>query len=135
VAVLADDVHPAYGRYLDVLRDYRRSARSSLGLSSLDRGEEMYAAEIRAWTSLDLTAADIHRTGQEYLGRIQDERRRAAERLGFADAPAALAAHDASGRNRAHSREEMLQLAEEQVQRGWDAAPGMFGRLPKANCE
>jgi uncharacterized protein (DUF885 family) len=135
VDVLSDDVHPAYGRYLDVLRDYRRSARSSLGLTSLDRGEEMYAAEIRAWTSLDLAAADIHRTGLEDLERIQGERRQAAERLGFPDAPAALAEHDDSGRNRAHSREEMLHLAEEQVRRGWDAAPGMFGRLPKANCE
>jgi len=135
ISLLSTEVLPAYERYLDALRRYRPSARSTLGLSSVERGDEMYAAEIRGWTSLDLSAEEIHRTGQEDLERIQDERRRAAGRLGFPEAKAAVAAHEASGHNRAGSREEMLRLAEEQVQRGWEAAPAMFGRLPRANCE
>ena len=71
----------------------------------------MYAAQIRGWTSLDLSAKQIHTIGVEDLERIQEERREAATRLGFRDPPAALAEFDASGRNRARSRQEMLSLA------------------------
>ena len=135
VGVISDRVLPAYERFLGVLRDYRPFATKTMGLWALDRGEEMYAAQIRAWTTLSLSAKEIHRIGLEDLDRIQEERRRAAERLGFHDPKAALAEHEASGDNRATSREEMVRLAEFQVQRGWDAAPRFFGRLPAANCE
>jgi uncharacterized protein (DUF885 family) len=135
VDLVSSAIMPAYERYLGALRDYCPHATTTLGLSALDRGEEMYAAQIRAWTSLTLSAKEIHRIGLEDLDRIQDERRRAAERLGFRDPAAALAEHEASGRNRATTREQMVRLAEDQVRRGWEAAPRMFGRLPTANCE
>src|SRR5207237_10473233 len=31
-------------------------------------------------------------------------------------------------------REAVLRLAESQVSKSWEAAPGWFGRLPSANC-
>jgi len=135
VDAVSREVVPAYERYLQVLKDYRPRARATIGLSALDRGEEMYAAQVRAWTSLTLSAKEIHRIGLDDLERIQDERRQAASRLGFRDARAALAEHEASGLNRAGSRQELLRLAEEPVRRGWEAAPTMFGRMPRANCE
>ena len=49
------------------------------------------------------------------------------------DVESALEAHKAQ--NYASSREEMLRLVTEQVERSWEAAPRFFGRLPKANCE
>jgi uncharacterized protein (DUF885 family) len=77
----------------------------------------------------------IHDIGVADLERIQEERRGIAERLGYPDATAALAAHQASGRNTAGSRQEMVSLAEDQVRRGWEAAPRFFGRLPSSLCE
>jgi uncharacterized protein (DUF885 family) len=135
VELVSHRLMPAYEGYLRLLRDYRPFATRTLGLSSLERGEEMYAAQIRAWTSLTTSAKEIHQIGLDDLERIQEERREAASRLGYLDATAALAEHEASGRNRASTREQMVGLAEEQVRRGWDAAPTMFGRLPMANCE
>jgi uncharacterized protein (DUF885 family) len=38
------------------------------------------------------------------------------------------------GGNTFASREDILSLAEDQVARGWDAARGFFGRLPRENC-
>jgi uncharacterized protein (DUF885 family) len=95
----------------------------------------MYAAEIRAWTTLSMEPQAVHDIGVEDLARIQDERRATAERLGYPDAASALAEHQASGRNTPTSREEIIRLAEEQVSRGWEAAPRFFGRLPSAACE
>ncbi len=132
---LREAVMPAYEGYLRALREYLPSATATIGLSALPNGDAMYAAEILSWTSLPLEARKVHDLGVEDLERIQDERRLVAERLGHADAASAVAAIAATGRNTASSREELVRMAEEQVRRGWDAAPAFFGRLPNDNCE
>ena len=125
---------PAYGRYLEALERYRPAATETIGLYALNGGEEMYASQIEAWTSLSMKPREIHQTGVEQLEAIQLERVRIAQSLGFPTPDAAIASLNASGRNVASSREEMVRLAEQQVQRGWDAAPRFFGRMPSANC-
>ncbi len=132
--VLRESVWPAYARYLETLRGYRRSARDSIGLVDLPNGEEIYAALIKAFTTLPLDPREVHGIGVEQLERIQEERQQIADRLGHPDAAAAIAERNASGKNAAASRRELVRLAEEQVQRSWDAAPTFFGRLPRANC-
>ncbi len=134
-ATVGDHVNPAFERYLTVLRDYLPHATESIGLSQLPGGDDMYAASILAWTTLPLEAQAVHDLGLDRYEAIQQERRDTAARLGYASAEDAIAAHDASGANTAPTREAMLTLAREQVQKSWDAAPGFFGRLPKANCE
>lgn len=132
--ILRDIVWPAYARYLETLREYRRSARDSIGLLALPGGEEIYAALIKGFTTLPLEPREVHRIGLESLEQIQEERQGIADRLGHADPATAIADRNASGKNAAASREELVRLAEEQVQRSWDAAPAFFGRLPRANC-
>jgi uncharacterized protein (DUF885 family) len=133
-AVIRDVVWPAHARYLDALRAYRPHAREdTIGLLALPNGEAMYAAQIRASTTLDISAQELHDTGVEQLAMIQDERREIAQRLGFPDVASALEAH--RSQNYASSREELLRLVTGQVERSWEAAPRFFGRLPKANCE
>jgi uncharacterized protein (DUF885 family) len=109
-------------------------ARESIGLSALPRGAETYAGRVMAYTTLPLDPNEVHRIGLRELEGIAEERGAIADRLGFPDAAAALAARQASGANTASSREEMVRIVEEQVQRSWDAASAYFGRLPKANC-
>jgi uncharacterized protein (DUF885 family) len=94
----------------------------------------MYASQILGFTTLPLPAEEVHRIGQEEFAKIQEERSAIAGSLGFASPEEAVAARTASGQNVAASREDMLRMVEGQVQRSWDAAPRMFGRLPKANC-
>jgi uncharacterized protein (DUF885 family) len=95
----------------------------------------MYATQILAWTTLPLDAQEIHDIGVERLDSIQEERRQIAESLGFPSAAEAVAAHTAAGLNTAASRDDLLRVAREQVQRGWDAAPAFFGRMPSDNCD
>jgi uncharacterized protein (DUF885 family) len=132
---LREVVLPALEGYLAVLREYLPHATETIGLSALPDGDAMYGAEILSWTTLPLGAREVHDLGLEDLERIQEERRSCAERLGAPDPEAAERALDADGANRAGSRQALVRLAEAQVQRGWDAAPAFFGRVPSANCE
>lgn len=135
IDVLSSLVMPAYERYLATLRRYRPSASESIGLCDLPNGDDLYAAQVRGWTTLPLKPAEVHQLGVDELERITDERRALAQSLGFATPDDAIAAHDASGQNRASSKDDLLRIVTEQVQRGWDAAPGWFGRLPDAPCD
>jgi uncharacterized protein (DUF885 family) len=134
-ALVRDELWPAYGRYLDALRAYRPSARDTIGLSALPGGDAMYASEMLSWTSLALPADHVHELGVEDLERIHEERREIARSLGFDSPAAAIEAYLAGGNGVAKTRDEVVRLAEEQVQRGWDAAPRAFGRRPSSNCE
>jgi uncharacterized protein (DUF885 family) len=135
VAAVRDVVNPSYQRYLEELRDYLPHATETIGLSALPDGDAMYATQILAWTTLPLEAGEIHDIGVERLGSIQEERRQIAASLGFSSAAEAVAAHTAAGHNTAVSREDLLRVAREQVQRGWEAAPTFFGRMPSDNCD
>lgn len=130
-AALRDHVFPAYGRYLETLRDYRAAARETIGLGALPAGEAMYAAEILGWTGLQLDPRELHDLGRAGLETIREEGRAIAERLGHASAVEAVGAAE----DREIARDAVLLLAREQVERGWEAARGFFGRLPTRNCE
>jgi uncharacterized protein (DUF885 family) len=129
--VLRDVVYPAYGVFLEMLREYRESARDSIGLGALPDGEERYAVEIKSWTTVDLSAEEVHRIGLEEMERIERQKAEIARELGFSTVEEALAAY----RDTPSSREHMVRSAEELVAKGWDAAPAVFGRLPQAKCE
>ena len=132
---IRDVVYPAYRSYLDMLREYREQARESIGLADLPDGEERYAVEIRSFTTIDRSAEDIHRTGALALEAIEDQKREIAQSLGFDTVEEAMAAYFASGKDTPSSRDEIVRVAEDRVQRGWDAAPKAFGHLPRSECE
>ncbi len=135
IEVIRERVLPAFGAYLDGLNRYRPAARDSIGLSALPAGEEIYAAEILGWTTLAMAAAELHELGREELALVQGERWQVAHGLGFDGPEAALAAHVAAGGDTPGSRRSVLDLARDQVQRSWDAAPEFFGRVPLENCK
>jgi len=95
----------------------------------------MYAGQVLAFTTLPLPPEEVHRIGTEEFDKIQQERLEIARSLGFASPEEAVAARTAAGLNVAASREDMVRLVQDQVDRSWEAAPRMFGRLPKANCQ
>ncbi len=133
-AIVRDAVNPAYERFLGEMRDYLPHATGTLGLSSLPDGEAMYAAEIVAWTTLELDPEAVHALGWERFEAIDDERRQVAASLGYDSPDAAIEARRASGENTAESPEAMVALVEDQVARSWEGAAPWFGRLPSANC-
>jgi uncharacterized protein (DUF885 family) len=119
---LRSSLLPALARYAEALREYLPTATETIGLSALPGGDEMYAATILSWTTLAVDARTVHDLGLEDLERIQEERRGSAAIL------------SSGGRNAASSKEALLALAEEQVRRGWEAAPAWFARMPSQTC-
>jgi uncharacterized protein (DUF885 family) len=137
VAAVRDHVRPADAGFLEALSgDYREASREEPGLCSAPRGEELYRTQIRAWTSLDLDPADLHRIGLEELASIEGERRVIARDLGFGDdTKAARAALKADPKYIPVSVQTLVERARGQIGRAMACAPRYFGNLPKAQCE
>ena len=135
IDAVREHVNPAYERYRAAIADYLPHATETIGLSELPGGEAMYAAQILSWTTLPLKAREVHELGVETLERLQEERLEVARRLGHATPREAVEAASANGGNTASSREELVRLAQAQVDRSWELAPSYFGTLPSSNCE
>ena len=133
--VLRTTTLPAYTRYLEALKRYRPRARESLGLHAMRAGEQMYSVTILKWTSLPLEARDIHRIGQDQLRAVQAERMVLATKIGAQGPGSAVNSYPANPHNQFKSRQEIVELAEDQVRRGWERSRRYFGRLPRRNCE
>jgi uncharacterized protein (DUF885 family) len=72
--VIATQVVPAYTQLLRFMREeYLPGARRSLAARDLPDGEAFYQSQIRAYTTLDLSAEEIHNTGLREVERIRSE--------------------------------------------------------------
>ena len=70
-AAIAEAVTPSYAALLAFFRDeYLPATRTSLGASEMPNGRAYYAQQIREYTTLDLTAAQIHQIGLDEVARI-----------------------------------------------------------------
>jgi uncharacterized protein (DUF885 family) len=130
-------VRPADRGFLEVfLGKYREASREEPGLCSAPDGESLYRTQIRAWTSLDIDAGELHRIGLEELASIEEERKAIARDLGFGDdTTAARKALRADPAAVPESIDELMDRARGQIERALAAAPNYFGRLPRAGCE
>lgn len=83
--VIAEDVTPAYARWLAFFRtEYLPQTRTTLGARTMPEGEAYYAQQIRQYTTLDLTAEQIHQIGLAEVARITAEMGKVKVEAGFA---------------------------------------------------
>ncbi|MEL7312977.1 MAG: DUF885 family protein [Pseudomonadota bacterium] len=67
-------VVPAYSKLRDFMKnEYLPGARKEIAARQLPDGEAFYAAQIREFTTLDLTPEEIHQTGLREVARIREE--------------------------------------------------------------
>jgi uncharacterized protein (DUF885 family) len=129
-------VRPADERYLEAVRAYLPATREAPGLCALPDGEARYAAKVRGYTSLDLTADELHRIGLGELEEIEAQRRTIAGVAGFGDDTAAY--RDALNADPAQippTPEALVARCQEDVDRAFAAAPRWFSRVPKTGCQ
>ena len=82
--VIRDVVAPAYTRLLTFIRsEYLPGARTTLAAVTLPDGEAYYKAQIEKFTTLDLTARQVHDIGLREVARIQAEMEATKIRAGF----------------------------------------------------
>jgi uncharacterized protein (DUF885 family) len=82
--VIRDIVAPAYGRLLTMIRnEYLAKARTTLAANRTPDGEAYYQAMIEKFTTLTLTATEIHEIGLKEVARIDAEMQATKETAGF----------------------------------------------------
>jgi uncharacterized protein (DUF885 family) len=82
--VIRDVVAPAYERLLAFVRnEYLPKARTTLAATAMPDGAAYYQAMIEKFTTLDLTAKQIHEIGLKEVARIQAEMEATKERAAF----------------------------------------------------
>ncbi|MEZ5682455.1 MAG: DUF885 domain-containing protein [Erythrobacter sp.] len=70
-AAIAEAVTPAYRDFLDFFRnEYLANTRTTLGASEFPDGAAYYEQQIREFTTLDLSAEEIHQIGLSEVARI-----------------------------------------------------------------
>ncbi|GAA1944058.1 DUF885 domain-containing protein [Amycolatopsis minnesotensis] len=136
--LLTEAVRPAYSAYRNFLRD--EVAPNGLpeekpGLCWLPGGDARYAALIRAHTTTERSARDLHDTGLALVERLGDEYRELGARVfGVTDLGALFARLRTDPALRWGSAGEMLEAARTSIGRAEAAAPRWFGKLPSASC-
>jgi uncharacterized protein (DUF885 family) len=82
--VIRETVAPAYERLLTFMRDeYLPKTRTTLAATSMPDGQAFYQAMIEKFTTLNLTAKEIHETGLKEVARIKAEMEATRTRAGF----------------------------------------------------
>jgi uncharacterized protein (DUF885 family) len=82
--VIRDVVAPAYTKLLTMIRsEYLPKARTTLAAVAMPDGEAYYQAMIEKFTTLDLTAKEIHNIGLKEVARLEAEMQATKERANF----------------------------------------------------
>ncbi len=83
-AAIRDQVIPANARLLEFMRDtYMKQARTTLAAEAMPDGKAFYRAQIREFTTLDLSPEQIHAIGLKEVARIRAEMDQTIRDSGF----------------------------------------------------
>ena len=115
-------------------------ARGNNGAWSLPDGRDFYAQRLRASTTTDMSADQIHQVGLDQVRRIHGEMERIKRQVGFTGTLQQFFRHINAGQqfkysNDAAGREQYLADARRFIAQVMDAAPRWFRRLPRAPLE
>ena len=124
---------PAYRELLAFLREtYVPGARRTTAACNLPDGDAYYAGQIRQYTTLPLTADEIHARGLQEVARILAEMHDRKRAAGFeGDLPAFLQFLRTDARFYARTPHELLAHASWIAKRIDGLLPKFFGTLPR----
>ena len=138
-AVVESDVRPAVARYRDVLRDeVLPNARPDdhPGLTWLPDGDEAYARAIRFYTTVDLSAQEIHDIGLRQVESLAAEYRALGPEVVSTDDVAAIYQALRSDPKLHHDDpDEIVADSKTAMAKARKAMTAWFGVLPKADCD
>ena len=131
--VVGELVLPAYRALLAFLRDtYVPGARRTTAACDLPGGDAFYAAQIRHYTTLSLTADQVHERGLAEVARILAEMHEVRRQAGFdGDLPAFLQFLRSDPQFYARTPHELLAHASWIAKRVDGLLPKYFGLLPR----
>lgn len=82
--VIMGEVVPAYTMLAEFIEnEYYPAARTSLGASTMPGGAEYYEAMVRYYTTIDISADEVHQLGLNEVARIRSEMESVIKESGF----------------------------------------------------
>jgi len=83
-AIITQYVMPAYQKYYDfMVNRYQPNARKNIAASSLPNGKEYYQNRIKHYTTIDISAKQVHEKGLKEVARIRAEMQMIIEQVNF----------------------------------------------------
>ncbi len=132
-AAIAAQAVPSFRKLLAFYRDeYLPGARKTLAAEALPDGKAYYAQQIRQYTTLDLSAGDIHRIGLAEVARITGEMEKVKAEAGFRGSLAEFIAFLRSdSRFVARTSDELMGVSSYAAKRVDEVLEKYFGLLPR----
>lgn len=134
VAVIRDQVQPAYREVLAFMRDtYVPGARRTLAARDLPGGRAYYRAKIREFTTLDEDPAQIHAFGEQEVAKLRAQMAQVMQETGFqGDLQAFIAKLRTDPQFTPASAKDLLMRAA-WIAKQFDAKAALyFGYMPRA---
>lgn len=126
-------VVPGYRRMAAFLKDeYVPASRDSIGISAIPRGAEFYRDRILRFTTLPLTAEEIHQTGIAENARIRAEMQAIVDKVGFdGDLDAFVEDLRTNPKFYAKTSDELMRHVAFILKTADGRLPELFGHLPR----
>ena len=130
---IQESVVPAYQAFMDFMTgEYVPGARTTIGAHDLPNGADFYQHQIRVFTTLDLTAEQIHQIGLDEVARIRAEMEQIIEDVEFGGSFADfLTFLRTDPQFYAQTPEELLSAASNIAKEMDGKLPALFRTLPR----
>eukprot|EP00898_Chlorokybus_atmophyticus_P008067 jgi/Chlat1/8261/Chrsp78S00626 len=135
--VIDTEVKPAYEKLANFLEtEYAPHARDTAGIIGWEHGREIYADAVQYYTSLPLTAAEVHEKGLKEVARIRDDMEGIKSKLNFdGTLKEFMEATKADPQHAPKSPDEILQGYRDILEISKSKLKDYFGVLPKSDFE
>jgi uncharacterized protein (DUF885 family) len=132
-AAIEGSVVPGYRDFLAfITEEYVPGAREGIAAADLPDGRAYYDHLVRSFTTLDLTADEVHQTGLSEVARIRSEMEQVIRETGFQGDFAAFVEYlRTDPRFYVDTPEELLMHTAWVLKRMDGELPRLFGRLPR----
>ncbi len=132
-AVIADEVLPAYATLAAFMRDvYYPAARESIGISKVPGGSAYYEDMVRYYTTIDISADEVHQIGLKEVARIRAAMEDIISEVGFEGSfEDFLTFLRTDPQFYAETEKELLMFASYLAKKVDGKLPSLFGKLPR----
>jgi uncharacterized protein (DUF885 family) len=133
LALVRDKIYPAQRAFADFLaKEYVPAARPKLAWRTTPNGEASYRFLVHQHTTTEMTPDQIHKLGEDEVGRIRGLMEKAIAQTGFKGSFAEFQKMlRTDSRFYPRTATELLEKASEIAKRSDDQLPRLFGTLPR----
>lgn len=131
--VIGEEVLPAYKRLAQFMEaEYYVAARDAIGVSEVPGGRAYYEDMVRYYTTVDISAEEVHQIGLREVARIRGAMEKIIEEVGFEGSFADFLKFLRSDPQfYAKTEKELLMFASYLAKKVDGRLPSLFGKLPR----